>query len=263
MVERAAPVNSPCGGRPGFGLTGLRNRLLRTFTLMETTSNRSTLFSLFRTLTSDTKELIRQEVRLATTEISEKISTMGRNASMLAVGGFVAYAGVIVLFVGLGWLAGYALQEAGFDAALANGLGIGGVGLVVAVVGVGLLFKPLNTLRQTSLAPERTMHTLQELRGIDRQEDMEYALAHAGGSEAIEEEQAAPSSEELQFQVEQTEDRMGQTLDELGRRLSPSHIKMEVSNRISAKPYHFGLGAMAAGLLTGLLLGRRLFPGAR
>jgi len=61
----------------------------------------------------------------------------------------------------------------------------------------------------------------------------------------------------MQNRVEATENRMGDTLDELGRRLSPSHINAQVKARISGSPYRSGLIAMSAGLLSGLFLRRR------
>jgi hypothetical protein len=58
----------------------------------------------------------------------------------------------------------------------------------------------------------------------------------------------------MQTRVEATENRIGQTLDELGRRLSPEHIQAEVTHHIQVNPYRSGFIAMGAGLLTGLFL---------
>jgi ElaB/YqjD/DUF883 family membrane-anchored ribosome-binding protein len=205
---------------------------------------RNSLFSLFRALTGDTKTLIRQEIQLAKTELSEKLSTMGRNTVSLAIGGVAAYAGLIVFLIGLGWLFAWLLKNAGLDPYLASFIGIAGTGLLVAVIGVVLLMKGIKTLKNQSLKPEKTLYTLQELKG-----------GHAP-VETRETEKA--SSEEMQARVEATEDRMGQTLDELGYRLSPERINAQVKQKIQSDPYRAGLIAMGVGVLSGLFLRRKL-----
>lgn len=133
---------------------------------METgTFAKTSFFSLFRALTGDTRKLIRQEIKLAKTELSEKMSRMGRNAISLAIGGFVAYAGLITFLIGLGWLLAWAFSQAGLEPVLAAFLGLGTIGLVVMVIGCVLILKGVRTLSHESLTPERTLHTLQELKG--------------------------------------------------------------------------------------------------
>src|SRR4051812_36620668 len=65
---------------------------------------RPSIIGLFKNLTGEFKTFIRQEVDLAKTEISEKVSMIGKNVASIAIGGFIAYAGLIVLLIGLGWL---------------------------------------------------------------------------------------------------------------------------------------------------------------
>src|SRR5215471_5420719 len=90
---------------------------------------------LVRTLTSDTKRLLRQEIELAKAEVSEKVSFFSRNAAAVAIGGFIAYAGLIVFLVGVGWLVGWAFQRAGVEPVLAGFLGLAIIGLLVGAVG--------------------------------------------------------------------------------------------------------------------------------
>ncbi len=213
-----------------------------------TTAPRASVFRLIRTLTGDTRTLFRQEMQLAKTELTEKFSRMGRNAAALAVGGFVAYAGLIVLLIGLGWLLAWALSKAGLTPVFAAFLGMAIIGLVVTGIGCVLLLKGLKTLSRESLAPERTLHTLQELKGI-RSPAASAAPTGAGKK---------PSSKEIQTRVETTESRLGETLDELGYRLSPQHINAEIKQRIQANPYRVSFFAMAAGVLSGLVLRRKL-----
>lgn len=213
------------------------------------TSARPSLLTLFRSLTSDTKTLIRQEIQLAKTELSEKFSRMGKNVAMVAVGGFVAYAGVIVFLIGLGWLVAWGLAAAGLNPNLARFIGIAVVGLLVAVVGYVMLNKALKALKAESITPEKTVQTLQEMKGT-----APIAATAEVPEDGTREEM---SSSQLQERVEATETRMGDTLEELGYRLSPQVIKERVKDNISSNPYRAGLVAMGFGLVSGLLLRRR------
>lgn len=208
------------------------------------------LATLFSSLAGDTKNLIRQEVQLAKTELSEKLSKMGKNAAMLAVGGFVAYAGAIVFLIGLGWLLGWAMEKAGLEASLARFIGLAAMGLVVAVVGYIILNKALKALSGESLAPEKTIQTLQELKGTPDAAALESNLEEEFHEEL--------TSDEMQARVEATETRMGDTLEELGYRFSPQHMKEQVKETICANPYRAGLVAMGCGLASGLFIRRKL-----
>ncbi len=210
---------------------------------------RTSLVGLFRALTGDTQTFIRQEIQLAKTELSEKASRLGKNAASLAVGGAVAYAGLIVFLIGLGWLIAYAIESAGVQPVLAGFIGLGAIGLLTIAGGGVLVMKGLKTISQESVKPERTVRTLQELRGTQTSETT-AAFAQTESSDK-------PDSEEMQHRVEATENRMGETLDELGRRLSPQHINAEVKARISANPYRSGIIAMAAGILSGVIIRRK------
>ncbi len=209
---------------------------------------RTSLVGLFRALTGDTRTFIRQEIQLAKTEISEKISRLGKNAAALAVGGFVAYAGLILFLMGLGWLLAYAFEAAGLQPALAGFVGLAAIGLVTIAIGSFFLLKGLKSISRESLTPERTVHTLQELRGAETTNPRTATPPET---------QEKASSQEIQQRVEDTENRMGETLEELGRRLSPQHINTQVKARISANPYRSGLIAMVAGIFSGLLLRRK------
>lgn len=212
----------------------------------QTTSTQSSIGGLIRTLTEDTKRLLRQEIELLKSELSEKISYFGRNAVALAIGGFIAYAGFIVLLMGLGWLAAWGLQQAGVQPVLAGFIGLAGIGLLIAIVGAAFLMKGMKAFAKESLAPQKTIHTLQRLKNSE---------APAPGMTELE---SAPkhSSSEMQSRVVATSDRVTDTIEELGQRLSPSHINAQVKTRIREKPYHAGLAAIVTGVVSGLLLGK-------
>jgi Putative Actinobacterial Holin-X, holin superfamily III len=220
----------------------------------QTTSTHSSIGGLIRNLTDDTKRLVRQEIDLVKSEVSEKISHFGRHAVALAIGGVLAYAGFIVLLMGLGWLAAWGLQQAGVQAVLAGFIGLAAVGLLIAIVGVGFLLKGMKGCKTEPLAPQKTIYTIQRLKNGE-------APARTAAKPA-----PAPkhSSSEMQSRVVATEDRMTDAIGELGLRLSPRHISAQMSaqmkNRIHQKPYHAGMAAIVTGVVGGLLLGR---PGRR
>jgi uncharacterized membrane protein YqjE len=112
------------------------------------------LGELFGDLGRQVGTLVRQEVDLAKTELSETASRTGRNVATLAVGGAVAYAGLLVLLLA----AVYALIAAGLDSWLAALL----VGAVVIAIGGFLVWRGLQQFRKTDLTPRRTVETMKE-----------------------------------------------------------------------------------------------------
>jgi len=111
------------------------------------------LGELFSELAQETSTLVRQEVQLAKTELSEKASQVGKDVGFLAVGGAVAYAGFLVLLAAITAL--LALWMPVWVSALI-------VGVVVAGVGYFLVRKGLNELQRVDLKPNQTIQTLKE-----------------------------------------------------------------------------------------------------
>jgi hypothetical protein len=116
--------------------------------------------NLLRELRDETTTLFRQEVALAKTELKENVSRAGNHAVQIAIGGFVAYAGVIVLLIGLGQLIGALLTRAGLDPDVAVWLAPSIVGLVVALIGWFMLSHAKNALAHDDLAPRQTIDSL-------------------------------------------------------------------------------------------------------
>jgi len=112
------------------------------------------LGELFADLVQELTTLVRQEIALARTELSQKASQVGRNIGFLALGGAVAYAGFLALVAA----AIIALGELGVPWWLSALI----VGLVVAGAGYLLVRRGLDALRQTDLTPQQTIETLRE-----------------------------------------------------------------------------------------------------
>jgi hypothetical protein len=98
--------------------------------------------------------LVRQEVGLATTEMTYKATQAARDVAVVGVGGLVAYAGLLAILaaliigleaMGLNW----------WQSALI-------VGVVVAALGAVLVQRGLAALKNTDLAPRETLETLKE-----------------------------------------------------------------------------------------------------
>jgi hypothetical protein len=121
---------------------------------MESANESKTLGELFADLSRDTAMLVHKEVELARTELSATASRITRHVVFIAAGGFLAYAGLLVLLGACVVL----LQVAGLTwwaSALI-------VGIVVALVGYLLLQRGLSALQKGSLVPTETIQTLKE-----------------------------------------------------------------------------------------------------
>jgi hypothetical protein len=120
---------------------------------MEQQRDERSLGELFAELAHETSTLVRQEVALARTEMTQKVTQVGRDAGVIGVGSAVAYAGLLAivaaLILGLGqfiplWLSALI------------------VGLVVAGIGYVLIQRGLDALKRANLTPSETIATLKE-----------------------------------------------------------------------------------------------------
>jgi Putative Actinobacterial Holin-X, holin superfamily III len=64
----------------------------------------SSIVYLLKKLRDDTTTLVRDEISLAKTEISEKIASTSRNVGYLAAGALVAYAALMLILQGISFL---------------------------------------------------------------------------------------------------------------------------------------------------------------
>jgi len=121
---------------------------------MQTRQDDRSLGELFGDLTREMGTLVRQEVELAKTEMTQKATRAGRNIASIAVGGAVAYAGFLALLAAIV----FGLVELGLAAWLSALI----VGLVVAGIGYFLVQRGLTALKEMDPAPRQTIETLKE-----------------------------------------------------------------------------------------------------
>lgn len=119
------------------------------------------LGQILRDLREETTQLLRQEVDLAKTEMSEKMSRLGSNMGSVATGGAVLFAGALVLLAAL-TLGLIALFSQFMDRDVAMWLAPLLVGGILAGIGYGMVKKALQALKQEGIAPKRTTQSLKE-----------------------------------------------------------------------------------------------------
>jgi putative superfamily III holin-X len=110
---------------------------------------------LFGQLTQDMTLLVRQEVQLARSELSEKLSRFGTNLISVAAGGLVAYMGAWALVAALI----IALHELADISPWVSALI---VGIVLAIVGYAMLKRGLSELKRVDLTPRRTVENIRD-----------------------------------------------------------------------------------------------------
>jgi len=130
---------------------------------MREQQDQRSLGELFGDLARDTGTLVRQEVELAKTEMTQTAARVGKNIGFLVAGGAVAYAGFLAILAAIA----IGLAQLGVYWWLAALL----VGVVVAGIGAFLVRSGLSALQRETLVPERTISTLKE--------DVEWVKAQA------------------------------------------------------------------------------------
>jgi len=120
---------------------------------MDTRKEDRSLGELFADLSRETSTLVRNEVELAKTEMTQKASKVGKDIGFLAIGGAVAYAGLLAIIAAIIILLGGVLPM--WLSALI-------VGIVVAGVGYALIQKGRDALKRDNLAPKQAIETLKE-----------------------------------------------------------------------------------------------------
>lgn len=119
------------------------------------------LADLVKELRDESVALVREEVALVKTEMSEKASTVGRSTGLLIAGGAIAHLGLIFLLLAASYGLYVAIGLAGLPV---HALWIAPliVGVVVGGVGLAMFSSAKRTLTNISPMPERTKTSLKE-----------------------------------------------------------------------------------------------------
>lgn len=115
--------------------------------------NQASMGRLFRDLADDLSELTRKEIQLAQTETMEKVSHASKAVVSMAAGGFLAYAGLLVL------MAAAVMALATFMPYWLSAVVVGGLAVIIGVI---MLQSGRSALKNTSITPEKTVDSLKE-----------------------------------------------------------------------------------------------------
>ena len=121
--------------------------------MLQQTQDTRSVGELLSDLTRDIGALVRDEVTLAKSEITQKAAQAGKNIAGIAVGGVLAFAGFLAV-------------EGAAIAALAKVMPLWAaaliVGVIVLVVAVMLIMNGVAALKEQDLTPRQTIETLKE-----------------------------------------------------------------------------------------------------
>lgn len=122
----------------------------------------SNLAALLRQLKDDTATLLQEEVALAKTELSEKVSSASRNLIYLAAGGFIASSALLLALMALAYLLAEFFMRREIAPGMAMFLGFLVVCTTVGSLSWVLISRALKHLGQESVTPEKTVQSLRE-----------------------------------------------------------------------------------------------------
>ena len=128
-VSRSACRFSRHASGIASGEVASRARSKRTHT-MRTNKDERTLGELFADLSRDTRTLVRQELQLARTELTEKAFKIGKGAGLMVGGGLIAYGGLLAIIAAMVLIL-IAIGLPPWAASLAGGVLVAGIGYLL------------------------------------------------------------------------------------------------------------------------------------
>lgn len=209
--------------------------------LVPPVEERKGISDLINHIRSELRLLLKEEIQLAKTEMSEKLSRLKRNLLLVIAGAISADTAAIFLLVGVVTLIALGLQTTGLSPLLSVGLGAIAVFLLVGTTGYLLVRKGVAALGE-SLLPEKTLQTL----GMKVKHDSEVVSKDPR------------SSDELQSQVERRQELLGQDLDNLKVRLMPKRLfRVFLVDQIKQHPFRL-ISIAATATVAGFQITKRL-----
>jgi hypothetical protein len=120
------------------------------------------LIRIVKDLRDDTLALVRQEVALAKSEVTGKVSSLGRNSAFLAVGAVAAVFGLFFVLLAVNNLIFTGLAAAGFSGATANWMSPVLLGMALLIAALAFALKAMRSMRKAVRLPEKTVETIRE-----------------------------------------------------------------------------------------------------
>lgn len=210
------------------------------------------LLGLIERLPDEFRELVRQELELAKTELREKAVYFGRNAIYLAIGGVVGYLGLIFLLIALGFLIASGIEALGLSTGMALFLGFLVVSVLGGATGAIVVAKALHAFSSESPVPEKTVQSLSELRHPEQ-----IPIRTQSVQEPAEDPR---TSQEIKADVDHIRARLGRELTAVRQKLRFTSLAATTFARIKAHPVRtltIGVGTALAGWFA--VRGARLF----
>lgn len=125
-------------------------------------NSETNIVNLLRQLRDDTTSLVREEIVLAKTEISEKISYASHQVAYLAAGALVGTAALLLLLMSLGYLLTEVFLRQGMNPGTAAFLGFLIIAVIIGIISAALISKAIKGLRNEPVTPDRTVQSLRE-----------------------------------------------------------------------------------------------------
>jgi len=117
------------------------------------TQNERPLGELFSDMTRSVQTLVRGEVEMAKTELSEQVSRAGKAGAMLAAAGVVGFVALLLLAFAAAW---------GLSEAVPEGVAFLAIGLLFVVTAALLAVVGKKRLQTVKPVPEQTVQTLRQ-----------------------------------------------------------------------------------------------------
>lgn len=129
-------------------------------TMAQPNGRSESIADLIKDLRDEAMLLVRQEVALAKTEISEKMARIVRNTAYAIAGALVAFVGLIFILQAATVAIGIGLHEAGLTEKQSLWASPLILGVIVAIVGAIFISKGIAAVKNESLVPEKTVESL-------------------------------------------------------------------------------------------------------
>ena len=117
---------------------------------------------LIKDLRDESILLLKQEMALARTEMTQKAKQAARDTAKIPAGALIAYLGLGLVLVAISLLAGWLLLLTGLDPLASNVIGFAIVGIITLVAGLLIAKTAVDRLGHDDITPEETIRSVKE-----------------------------------------------------------------------------------------------------